>query len=448
MIILRLLSGHYAIGCSKSYDNILRFTLVDKQHVALENVDGRGPSSPLLSLPTELLHMVLSDLDRKDLFNFLMVQPSRQPDVCFKPKSLLINPSSLDSIRLCLLASPNSVEEFECLNTAAVPANMKNVVHSACWTKNLSSNRLKSLSIDDFSILKGIRLSSTLTTLRILGTAFGPPFETRKRDLTRISLPASVTNVYLYLGWESCGDFGSHEGEIASGIFHLLPALKTLVIHSCPSEDFWRKVPTSVFESIVHLRLYTKQTSYFPFSLTSNLETLIFHGGDEHFQSMIRKNSSFTTLTALSLRGRKFQALKSILNSASFAAPKLRYISFEKLREPCITALDADFLAKFVYFRVRDYVWRENLIALRQLLTRVKCFEFITKTLSVADEDQNILSLRHEVEKVGGHVEIVDCDAYQFYAHYWTKFKVHVRVFCDPFFDFEKLSKEHPLLFD
>jgi len=70
------------------------------------------------------------------------------------------------------------------------------------------------------------------------------------------------------------------------------------------------------------------------------------------------------------------------------------------------------------------------------------------KLLSPADENSYIISLRQEVEKVGGRLEILGCEDYQFYLPYWVKYKVHVRIFSDPSFDFEKLSHEHPLLFE
>jgi hypothetical protein len=439
---------------SRNLKNILRFMLVDKEQVALENVQ-RGPSSPLLSLPAEMLNMVLSHLEDKELLNFLVVQPSRQPDVCFKPKLLDISPV-LDSIRLCLLASQNSVEEIECFNMASVPADMKNAVHSACWKKNLSSNRLKKLTIHDLSLLKDVKMSSTLTTLCFEQNVFEPPFETKKRDVAGICFPVTVTNVSL--NYQTRSDFESDEGELAAGIFQLLPALKTLMMDKCPGKDFWRNVPTSVLENIRHLRFKSfSNKSYFPLSLATNLKTFVSdHGNLERIQMMVRSTESLPNLTALSLpygswetRG-TIEAVKSKLNSFSFCAPKLKYVSFETFICTCYSGTDVDFLANFDYVRVHGYAVgsEDDIAAILRCIARVKCFEFIMKLLSPADENSYIISLRQEVEKVGGRLEILGCEDYQFYLPYWVKYKVHVRIFSDPSFDFEKLSHEHPLLFE
>lgn len=431
-------------------DQILRFTLMDKELMALDNVE-RGPSSPLLSLPAEVLELVLSNLNAKDLLNFLTVQP-RMP-ARFNTKLLEISPS-LDSIRLCMLAFPHAVEEIMCISMGVASEELQNLMRSTYWNKYVTGKSVKKLTTDNIAIMKGLQLSSTLNTIQIQEEFMTSP-PTGTLDVIEISLPHTVTKFSLQKLSHSDGqpvkpsDF-STQGKFFFNISLLSSSLASLKMRPCPCEEFWRNVPLRFFQNVSHLSIEMEPGSYFPLSCAQNLKTFIFGGSIQDFGSTMQ-DVSLPSLTAFGYVGNSYESLSLISAPLFSAAPNVQCFSFTFAY---MSAEDVDFLGRFVYFRGGFLNLHMNLPFILQLIPRVKCFDFcavirvtIEDSGALTHAEQAMLSLNDEVLKVGGRMEIVHRDPV-------TELGLsgncvcRVRVFCDPSFDFDNLFKECPLLFE
>lgn len=447
------------------YEHILRFTLVDKEQLAMENVN-TGKTSPLLALPNEILQIVFSFLNGKDLLNFFAVKPSWAADCRLTTKFVKISPS-LDSIRLCMMSIPNSVEEVTITSTVVASAQLRDIMGNLCWKKILSSPRLKKLTTDDVSMLREVQLSSTLTKVRITNNKL-ECCAMQEIDMSGIHLfPSSVCKLEMVFESHNRSfrayDYkppsnGLPSGKLFFDISHNFPALTSIRMNPSPCKEFWGTVDQDFLGNIAHLFLddFEYDDCFFPFSLTKNLKTLVFGGrltyGFQDAVPELMKDASLPFLTAFEYRYNDHSTKRpanSFLVPLLRAAPAVKYISLTFANFDCLSQADQDVMQRFHYFRVHHFMLQEDIQFLFWLIPRVKCVDVLCHIDVRIDElgvkhavDDAVLSVEAEAMKVGGHVKILYDPRHPHFFH--GKLRACVRVICDTKFDYRKIFDDHP----
>lgn len=417
---------------------------------------------PLPRLPDVVLEMVVSNLNAEETLRLLTGCPSlvyrRFPITCLDMRP------NLDSIRLCMVALPNSVKEITCIGTTVISAGFLNIMRDACWSGLLSSTSLEKLTTDDVGIISGIHLSTSLTTLKIEEKILASP-PIRGMSMEGIHMPHSVTTLCLDVEYRaffpslSPYEFSPRNGNFFFDISRHFPSVTSLTMRPCPCKEFWDSFDDRYFEKIAHLSLKMTNGSYFPLSRTKKLETLVFSGIMEVFVKMMR-GVTLSSLTAFEYEFNQSFPVSSISGTLLTAAPNVKYLSLHFahfLESGRVSSMDMDFLQRFDYFRVRHFHLTifHNLPFLLQLIPRVKCFDVFSDVKVRADEfnvmhvdDDAIFSLQSEVIEAGGSVEISHLHRVPRVSPFGGLLsRCRVRVICDQQFNFESVLRDHPLLF-
>ena len=407
------------------------------------------------AVPGLVLETLASYLDPQDLLNMLTVFPKLATQR-FPIKSIKIAPA-LDSIRLCMVTIPNLVEEITCIGVAGASEELKNTM-GHIWTSLLSSTSLKKLVTDNIRVLlPGVHLSSSLTTLRIEENFMASP-PMREINMDGIRFPASVTefSVDVDIHHIRPNDFRPTGGTCFFDISHHLPSLTSITLRPCPSRDFWTHVDPSFLHKITHLSIRLEPDSFFPLSLTPNLQTLVYSGTMADLLNMM-ENQTFSSLKALEYHN-YWMSDRTPLSQILLSAPELKILSLHHssfVHRGRFNTQEAHFMQNLDYFRVRYFNLNEEKIPfLRCLIPRLKCFDLFCDLMVKIDEnvrhidDPAFTLLETAVGEHGGHVEIVHLENNPRRTPFGVlTSRCHVRVLRDQTFNFESILRDHPLLF-
>lgn len=384
----------------------------------------------------------------------LTVFPTLAKHRC-RMKSIEISPR-LESIRLCMVTIPNFVEEITCIGVAGASAELRNTM-SNIWTRLLSSTSLKKLVTDDISVLRGVHLSNSLTAVRIEEDRASPPM--REINMDGIRLPNSVTEfrVNLVYSHVSPEDFRPQGGAFFFDISRHLPSLSSLTLRPCPCREFWTNVDPHFFQSIAHLSIRTGHGSFFPLSLTANLQTLVFSGPLGMLKNMM-ENVTLPSLKALDCQNYWINDVIS-LSQILLSAPEVKILSLQYcsfVNGSRMNMSEAHCMQKLEYLRVGFFSLSEkNVPSLLYFIRRFKCFDLFCNLKVWIDEqgvwqihDTAMILMESAVMESGGRVEIVHLEKSARGTFFGTlTSRCLVRVLFDQTFNFENILQDHPLLF-
>ena len=435
-----------------SYEHVLHFNLVDK-----EDLGNKNWTFPIDRLTDVILDKIVSNIRSEDLLNLLAVHPSLASR-CFTMKTIEINPS-LDSIRLCMVARPNMVEEIKCVDMRLAPRRLQNVMREHYWGKLLSSTSLTKLTTDDIAVLRGTQLSSTLTHVKIEDEVTAYSQDVRSLDMNGINFPPSVTNFCLNAigrcfnaSYFRPPSDNQPRGNLFFDISRHFPSLTSLEISPCPCREFWETVDDRFFENIENLSIHAECDSFFPFSLVTNLKTLVFSGcRPGHLFPMY--DAALDSLTAVAYRGGIDYPIEWINGRFAIAAPNLKYLFVDSRgsgpNRLCFHRHE-EFLGRLHYFQAR--YWAGDMQCVLCLIPAVKCFDIFCDLkvridepggLCVVDESEVSL-LKSKVVEHGGRVEIRYVHGRPPTVEGVPIWFCRVRVINDVSFDCENVIRNYP----